>query len=95
MLIGQWKTQEWVEAKTNKAFENLMDFTFSGDMRYEVDYGSHKEIGNYWIEGDFLHTIEDNQAEKKVKFLLLTSDSLKIEMNRSGRIEHVSFIRNK
>jgi hypothetical protein len=92
-LTGKWKTQAWTEAKTGATFGNKMDFEFDAKGRYKVDYGSLLEEGSYWITGDFLHTIEDGEAEKKVKILNLSIDSLKIEMNRSGRIEHVLLVK--
>ena len=67
-----------------------MDFSFQEDGRYVIDYGSVKEKGKYWIAGEFLHTVEDGQAEKKVKLTSLTGNSMKFEMNRTGSIELVS-----
>ena len=70
-----------------------MDFTFHPDRRYEVDYGQDIEKGKYWISGQYLHTVEDGKAEKKVLITSLTSDSLAFEMNRAGSIEKVVLLK--
>lgn len=90
LLPGEWKTTNWVEQKTGKKITNKMDFSFGTDGRYEIDYGSVKEKGEYWVAGEFLHTTEDGQAEKKVKLTSLTADKMNFEMNRTGSIELVS-----
>ncbi len=88
-LIGNWKTASWIENISNKKIPNQMDFTFRQDSLYEVDYGSIKEKGKYWIAGEYLHTIEDGQAEKKVRLKLVKPDSIIFEMNRTGKLETV------
>ena len=90
LLIGDWKTTDWVEQKTDKKINNKMDFTFDTLGRYVIDYGSVKEKGKYWITGDFLHTHEDGEAEKKVKITALSTNNMNFEMNRTGSIELVT-----
>jgi len=94
LLPGEWNTTSWVVEKTNKKIENKMDFTFGTDGRYEIDYGTVKESGKYWIAGDFLHTVEDGESEKKVKLTKLTADQMDFQMNRTGYIELVSLSKN-
>ncbi|MDA9773792.1 lipocalin family protein [Saprospiraceae bacterium] len=89
MLYGEWKTVEWKEIQTGKSIQQKMDFDFSEDGRYSVDYGSEKEIGDWWVRGNFLHTREDNQAEKKVLVSEIDSSRLVLEMNRGGVLEQV------
>ncbi len=88
-LIGNWKTASWMENHSNKKIPNQMDFTFQQDSLYEIDYGSLKEKGKYWIAGEYLHTIEDGQAEKKVRLIMVKRDSVIFEMNRTGKLETV------
>ncbi len=95
LLHGDWNTTSWVEQKTNKKISNKMAFSFKGDGRYTIDYGSEKENGKYWIAGEFLHTVEDGQAEKKVKITSLSTDEMNFEMNRTGSIELVSLKKQK
>lgn len=95
LLPGEWKTTSWVEQKTDKKITNKMDFSFMEDGRYTIDYGSIKENGKYWVAGEFLHTVEDGQAEKKVKITSLTADHMNFEMNRTGSIELVSLKKSK
>ena len=66
-----------------------MDFSFDSDRRYSIDYGSQKESGKYWIAVDYLHTVEDGKAEKKVKIISLSADTMILEMNRAGQIERL------
>jgi len=93
LLYGDWEVSEWVNTSTNQKINAKMDFTFNDDRTYVLDYGSEKESGTYIIMGDFLHTIETGQAEKKVKLVGLDADNLSFEMNRGGTIEVVKLRR--
>ena len=88
-LHGEWDTISWINTNNQQPIKGQLDFNFKNDGRYVLDYGSKQVEGKYWIEGEFLHTIEDQQSEMKVKILTLTKDSLKIDMNRGGRMEQV------
>ena len=88
-LHGKWDTSSWINLNNQQAINGQLDFNFKEDGRYVLDYGSKQVEGKYWIEGEYLHTIEDQQSEMKVKILTLTGDSLKIDMNRGGRMEQV------
>ena len=94
-LLGEWKKIDWTVINSGESISNKMDFTFNPDNRYEVDYGSQKELGKYWISGEYLHTLEDGKIEKKVKILILTLDSLVFEMNRAGSLEKVTLIKDQ
>lgn len=89
VLHGQWDSVSWTNLNTNKPINNQLDFDFGTDGRYELDYGTKKVQGKYWMEDDFLHTIEDGQSEIKVKILNVNTDSLIIDMNRGGKMERV------
>lgn len=93
LLYGDWEVKEWINTQDNSKITDKMDFKFSEDGKYSVNYGPMSEEGTYWIMGDFLHTIEKGQAEKKVKLTNLSADQLSFEMNRGGRIETVLFKR--
>ena len=70
-----------------------MDFHFKENKAYEVDYGSEKEIGKFWFEGNDLYTIEDGGSLKKVEVVRLEQDTIAFEMNRAGQIELVTLAR--
>ena len=89
LLHGDWKTTDWYILDSGKKINNQMDFSFDADRRYIIDYGTEKENGKYWIAVDYLHTVEDGKAEKKVKIVMLTKDTLDMEMNRGGRLERL------
>lgn len=92
-IIGEWKQDSWVIIANNRSINRQMDFTFTADERYEVDYGSEVERGKYWFVDDDLLTQEDGQSKKKVQIVHLTPDTLIFEMNRGGQIEQVTYIR--
>jgi len=93
LLHGSWKTVEWKVVDTGQEINNQMDFTFDSKRRYSVDYGTEKEQGRYWVAVDYLHTVEDGKAEKKVKIKSINSDTLQLEMNRGGRIERLVLLK--
>ena len=92
LLMGKWKTVSWTNLATGQKMNNQMDFQFENDGRYLVDYGTVKEKGEYWLTGEYLHTVEDGLSEKKVKIISLSQDSMVFEMNRAGVIEKVVLI---
>ena len=92
-LLGNWESVEWKNMDSGSLLNGQMDFTFSEDNRYTVDYGSQDEKGRFWIANEYLHTVEDGKAEKKVRITLLNSDSLIFEMNRAGILEQVILIK--
>ncbi len=94
LLHGQWKTQMWMVLSTGQEIKNKMDFTFSPDKTYVVDYGSQDEKGSYYIAGEYLYTKETGATEKSVKIKLLTADSLIFEMNRAGSLEQVLLLKS-
>lgn len=92
-ILGSWKQVQWTIVESGQPIDQAMDFTFSADERYEVDYRTEKEAGKYWLSGDDLYTKEDDRVEKKVKIMTLTPDSLVFEMNRAGRLEEVVLVK--
>lgn len=94
LLIGQWEMIDWRVAQTNEGITGQkMNFSFSLDDTYEVDYGSEKETGAWSVSGNNLYTTETGMAKKMVKITKPIGDTLQFEMNRSGRIEVVTLIR--
>jgi len=92
-LYGSWEVQEWKIEETGKLVNNTMDMKFDEAGLYSIDYGPKSESGKYWISGEFLHTVETDQAEKKVKIIRLDSDKMEIKMNRGGKLEHVILLK--
>ena len=93
-MYGKWSVSKWVVESTGELITNQMDMEFNSDRKYSIDYGPKIESGDYWISGDYLHTIGEGQTEMSVKILELNADSLVIQMNRSGDLEKVILIRN-
>lgn len=88
-LIGNWTVSKWEVESTGQLRENQMDMHFDEDKTYVVDYGSELEKGRYWVANDYLHTVEENRSEKKVKIIKLNKDTLEFQMNRGGELEYV------
>ncbi len=88
-LHGKWVVTSWVEEASGKEFSNKMDMTYQSDSLYSIDYGPKKEEGKYWIEDEFLHTVATGKSENKVKIISINAETLKIQMNRGGKMENV------
>jgi len=92
-LLGSWEVKEWKIESTGKLVPNKMDMTFGSDTNYSIDYGPKTEKGKYWIDGEYLHTVATEQAEKKVKIIRLGTDTMNIKMNRGGQMENVILVK--
>jgi len=93
LLPGTWTTIEWKVLSTGELRSNKMDFAFTTNDRYAVDYGSALEKGSFYLAGEYLHTKEDGAIEKSVRLRKLTRDTMIFEMNRAGSIEVVTLAR--
>ena len=94
-LIGTWKVDQWTIENTGQSRNNQMDMTFANEGIYEVDYGSELENGKYWVDGEYLYTVEQGQNKKRVKLVKLSNDTLEIKMNRGGEIENVLLLKSR
>jgi len=94
-LYGSWKTVDWYQEDSGNRIQQKMDFDFSEDGRYVVDYGSQNEKGDWWVRGNFLHTREDDQMEKKVHISSIMKDTMRMDMNRGGILETVVLVKFK
>ena len=92
-LLGKWTVVNWEIEKTGQKRTNQMDMSYNADNSYVVDYGSEKELGEFWIANSYLHTKAENEAEKKVKIIKLNIDTLSIQMNRGGILENVLLVK--
>jgi hypothetical protein len=96
LLIGEWTLLEWKITSTGEQRTGYkMDFTFSDDDTYSVDYGSEKELGKWSISGNNLYTTEQGMARKMVRITQPVNDTLQFEMNRSGQLELITLIRKE
>lgn len=93
LLHGSWQVASWREVANGYTIDQRMDFEFNADKSYLIDYGSEKELGSYYLAGEFLHTKEDGGIEKSVRIKSLSSDSLVLNMNRAGSLEEIILIR--
>lgn len=93
LLHGEWSVHSWVIKSRGKSITNQMDFTFSADDSYTVDYGSLKESGTYYIAGEYLHTKANGEPEISVMITKLVADTLIFDMNRAGSLEEVVLVK--
>lgn len=94
-LVGTWDGIAWNDLTNNKQIDVQVGFIFESDSSYVGSYGNSKELGQFWIEGENLHTIEDGKAEKKVKIKKLQNDTLVFGMNRAGTLEEIILVKKK
>ncbi len=92
-LHGKWKVESWIVNSSGKKISQQMDFTFYPDKNYEVDYGTEKEIGTWYLAGDYLHTKENGSIDKSVMIKHLSQEAIQFEMNRAGSLEFVTLKR--
>ena len=88
-MLGTWKVNDWKVESSGKSINSQMDMTFETDGKYNIDFGSKKEAGKYWLSGEYLHTVAEGKSEMSVRIMKLTSDSLELQMNRGGQLERV------
>lgn len=93
-LHGNWEVATWEKEATGNDIDGQMDMTFNSDGTYSVDYDGVIEKGEYWIYGEYLHTVETGQSEKKVRIVRLQNDTFEMQMNRSGSLERVVLFKN-
>jgi len=86
-IVGEWEKENWYVKQTQKPIAQTMHFQFDSLGEYSIDYGSEIEKGKYWINYGQLYTQEEGQNEKNVQIVRLDSNTLILEMNRSGQIE--------
>ncbi len=86
-ILGKWESVNWIIKDSKKTLGQTIVMIMKKDGEYEIDYGSEKELGKYWISYDKLYTKETGRSEKNVQIIRLDIDTMELEMNRSGQIE--------
>ena len=88
LLHGKWKGADWlVEGKPSGLNAASIQFEFKADGTYEANFVNQKENGTYYLAADKLYTTDEGKAQKVVRLLMLTQDSIKMDMNRGGTTE--------
>ncbi len=94
-IVGSWQTVEWKIEKTNELIPLKMEFHFDSSGYYKVDYGNSVEEGTYYIQGERLYTTEKGQAQKYVQIVQLSEDTMRLRMNRAGRLELLTLVKKR
>ncbi|RYZ00403.1 MAG: hypothetical protein EOO11_01620 [Chitinophagaceae bacterium] len=93
-LVGSWQGAEWlVDGAPDAARARATAFTFKSDGNYTYTYAGTMETGLWKIQDDKLYTTPAGQQEMMVKIARVTKDSLVFDMNRSGRPETLTLVR--
>ncbi len=87
LIPGKWKVVEWTANGNVKGDVTDDWFDFKTDGTYSSRFGGLQQEGTYRLEYNRLYTKAEGESEIVVKIESLTSDSLKIGMNRGGRPE--------
>ncbi len=94
LLVGEWKGAEWLVGGNPSDYDaKLVHFSFANDGGYHSDFGGDKEKGTYILRDDKLYTTPEGQLEIMVEIAKLTKDSLVFNMNRSGRAETLTLVK--
>ncbi|MDQ3142814.1 MAG: lipocalin family protein [Bacteroidota bacterium] len=94
LLYGTWKSSLWlVENKDVGRDHKSYTIEFKENGNYIMNISGEKETGNYMIEGNKLFTRAKDKNRIMVKIINLTQDTLELEMNRSGDLEQLTFVR--
>ncbi len=88
LLHGKWQGADWlIEGKSANLDVKSIAFEFDQDANYSAKYAAQLEKGSYRLSGRKLYTTAEGDQEKVVKIIYLSTDSLKMDMNRAGRNE--------
>ena len=89
LLYGKWKGHQMLESgKVVDKGAELVRFEFDANGTYKYELAHMKEAGHFRTLEDKLYTkdtIDDKRLEKVVRVVLLTTDSLHLQMNSAGK----------
>lgn len=84
-IVGKWKAIKWEsEGKAKSDQVQNYWFQFNEDGTYQSYFGGNNEDGDFRVEYNRLYTKSKGEAEIVVEILSMTSDTMRIGMNRSG-----------
>lgn len=94
MLLGEWKGAQWLIQGQDADYDATSTyFSFKDDGTYTYRYTDMEEKGKYFVSRNELITTPDGGIKMMVKIEKLTSDSLVMNMNRSGTSETLTLVR--
>ena len=85
MIVGHWNAIQWeTENNVRNADVSRYSFDFDNEGNYQSKFGGVDEEGTYRIEYNRLYTKNGGDDEIVVEIQSMTSDTLRIGMNRGG-----------
>lgn len=85
-IVGKWNGVKWATSSESVDLSTTQ-FNFMKNGQYTSNFVGNKEKGIYRVEWDRLYTHNEGDDEIVVQIQSITSDTLKIGMNRSGTLE--------
>ena len=84
LFEGAWKCAVMVTDGTEDLNPQNIVFDFKKDSTYSYTGGSYTEAGKWYLEGNKLVTIANDDLEKKVEIEKINADTLIMNMNDRG-----------
>lgn len=94
-IVGSWQGAEWLVDGKPANDAGSARFEFAADGNYTYTYNGAREAGLYEINEDKLFTTPAGGQKIMVRIARLTTDSLVFDMNRGGRAETLTLVRDK
>jgi hypothetical protein len=99
-LLGKWdfhklETKKEIDEEgkeiMNRMFTN-MSYQFNTDNTYNIKMRKKTEVGKWELNGNTISTTNENGLISKIKFVLKSNDTLKIEMDKN---EYLVLLKDK
>lgn len=96
-IYGNWEAISWTSAGMETLDETSnVTFQFNDDDTYAAKSGeTTQEEGIYRLEGTKLYTTEEGKMQKMVEVKLSSTDTLTMNMNRSGTSETMILVKSE
>jgi len=94
LIIGHWTGVEWLEEGAPSVYTpGDASFQFETTGNYTFTYAGNGEQGKYFVSNHELFTTPDGGIKMMVKIIKLDQDTLRFDMNRGGKSEQLTLVR--
>jgi hypothetical protein len=94
LIIGHWTGVEWLEEGAPSLYTPAdASFQFESTGDYAFTYAGNTEQGKYFVSNHQLFTTPDGGIKMMVKVVKLDQDTLRFDMNRGGKSERLTLVR--
>ena len=96
LIIGNWTGVSWVvEGQPSPYLPEHATFNFDENGNYLYRFLEHVETGKYNVANNQLFTTPEGGNRMMVKIVKLEGDTLVFDMNRSGKSELLTLVRDE